>query len=233
MSTPATSAKVEKVLTEIGIEVWTGVTIDGVTERAVETSAGPIPARTLFWAAGITAPPVVAELPVEHARNGAVMVDGTLRIPGHPEVFVVGDSAWAFDGQTGEPAPPTGQAAEHMGLYVGDAIAALIDGGQPKPFRFRTLGRLALLGERTGVAEVFGHAFAGIPAWLLWHGYYLSKIPSWRNRLRLLIALALAEVTGRETAQLRLEPSAGGKRSHRRDHGDLGAHSGDAVVRAL
>jgi NADH dehydrogenase len=207
MSTPATSAKVEKVLTEIGIEVWTGVTIEGIIERAVETSAGPIPARTLFWAAGISAPPIVAQLPVEHARNGAVMVDGTLRIPGHPEVFVVGDSAWAFDAQTGEPAPPTGQAAEHMGLYAGDAIATLIEGGQPKPFRFRTLGRLALLGERTGVAEVFGHAFAGIPAWLLWHGYYLSKIPSWRNRLRLLIALALAEFTGRETAQLRLGSS--------------------------
>src|SRR3954466_9864996 len=63
MSTPATSAMVRKVLTKIGIEVWTGVTIEGVTERAVETSAGPIPARTLFWAAGISAPSVVAGLP--------------------------------------------------------------------------------------------------------------------------------------------------------------------------
>jgi NADH dehydrogenase len=212
MSTPATSAMVEKVLTELGIEVWTGVTIEGVTERAVQTSEGPIPARTLFWAAGISAPPVVAELSVDHARNGAVIVDGTLRIPGHSEVFVVGDSAWAFDGQTGEPAPPTAQAAEHMGLYVGNAIADLIEGREPKPFRFRTLGRLALLGERTGVAEVFGRAFDGIPAWLLWHGYYLSKIPSWRNRLRLLIALTLSEFTGRETAQLRLEPSSEAER---------------------
>ena len=200
MSTPATSAMVEKVLTEIGIEVWTGVTIEGVTERAVQTSEGPIPARSLFWAAGISAPPVVAELPVDHAGNGAVIVDGTLRIPGHPEVFVVGDNAWAFDGQTGEPAPPTGQAAEHMGLYAGNAIADLIEGKPPAPFRFRTLGRLALLGERTGVAEVFGHAFDGIPAWLLWHGYYLSKLPSWRNRLRLVIALVLAEFLGRDGA---------------------------------
>jgi NADH:ubiquinone reductase (H+-translocating) len=207
MSTPATSAMVEKVLTEIGVEVWTGVSIEGVTERAVQTSAGSIPTRTLFWAAGISAPSVVANLPVEHARNGAVMVDETLRIPGRPDVFVVGDSAWAFDGLTGEPAPPTAQAAEHMGLYVGDAIADLIDGRQPKPFRFRTLGRLALLGNRTGVAEVFGHAFDGLPAWLLWHAYYLSKIPSWRNRFRLLITLALSGLTGRETAQLRLEPS--------------------------
>jgi NADH dehydrogenase len=175
----------------------------------------------------------VAELPVEHARNGAVTVDGTLRIPGYPEVFVVGDSAWAFDAQTGEPAPPTAQASEHMGLYVGDAIATLVEGGQPKPFRFRTLGRLALLGERTGVAEVFGLAFDGIPAWLLWHGYYLSKLPSWRNRLRLVIALALAEITGRETAQLRLEPSAGGERSLLREHGVTVARSGEAGTGTL
>ena len=115
--------------------------------------------------------------------------------------------------QTGEPAPPTGQAAEHMGLYVGDAIATLIGGGQPKPFRFRTLGRLALLGERTGVAEVFGHAFDGLLAWLLWHGYYLSKLPSWRNRIRLLTNWLLAGLTGRETAQLRLGSSTGGMES--------------------
>ena len=193
MSTPATSAKVRKVLTELGIEVWTGVSIEGLTDRAVLTSEGPIPSRTLFWAAGISAPPVVASLPVEHARNGAVIVDATLRIPGRPEVFVVGDNAWAFDGQTKEPTPPTAQAGEHMGLYAADAIAELIAGRQPKPFRFRTLGRLALLGERTGVAEVFGLAFDGFPAWLLWHGYYLSKIPAWRNRLRLLVDLGLSE----------------------------------------
>src|SRR5262249_51957659 len=157
-----TSAKVEKVLREIGIDVWTGVTIEGVTERAVQTSRGAIPARTLFWAAGISAPPVVAELPVDHARNGAVIVEETLRIPGRPEVFAVRDRAWSFARLKGEPAPPTAEAAEHMGHYAGDAIADLIEGRQPRPFRFRTLGRLALLGERTGVAEAFGHAFDGL-----------------------------------------------------------------------
>src|SRR5215217_1748830 len=157
MSSPVTSAMVERVLTEEGIEVWTGVAIEGVTERAVQTSRGEIPARTLFWAAGISAPPVVRDLPVEHARNGAILVDETLRVPGRPEVFVVGDCAWAFDGVTGAPTPPTAQAAEHMGAYVGDTIAGLIAGREPQPFRFKTLGRLALLGTRTGVAEVSGH----------------------------------------------------------------------------
>jgi NADH dehydrogenase len=207
MSTPTTSARVKDVLTGEGIEVWTGAAIEGVTERAVKTSRGEIPARTLFWAAGISAPPVVRDLPVDHARNGAINVDASLRVPGHPEVFVVGDAAWAYDGVTGDPTPPTAQAAEHMGAYAGEAIASAIAGRSLPPFRFQTRGRLALLGHRTGVAEVAGRAFSGIPAWLLWHGYYLSKIPSWRNRVRLLTDLLLAGLTGRETALLRLEPS--------------------------
>ncbi len=208
MSSPNTSAAVERTLREEGVEVWTDVAIEGVTEREVQTSRGPIPARTLFWAAGITAPSVVRVLPVEHARNGAVLVDDTLRVPGRPEVFVVGDSAWAFDGASGDPTPPTAQAAGHMGEYVAEAIAGLIAGRQPSPFRFVTRGRLALLGHRTGVAEVFGLAFDGLPAWLLWHGYYLRTIPAWRNRIRLLTNWLLAGLTGRETAQLRLGASS-------------------------
>ena len=204
MSSPATSATVERVLTTIGVEVWTGVALEGVTDRAVQTSRGDIPARTLFWAAGITAPPVIRALPTAHARNGAVLVDQTLRIPGRDTVFVIGDSAWAFDAVTSEPVPPTAQAAEHAGKYVGEAIAALIAGHQPGAFRFETRGRLALLGNRTGVAEIGGLTLAGLPAWLLWHGYYLSKIPAWRNRIRLLVSWLLAGLLGRESTQVRL-----------------------------
>ena len=208
MSSPTTSATVERVLREEGVEVWTDVAIEGVTEREVQTSRGAIPARTLFWAAGITAPPVVRDLPVDHARNGSVLVDETLRVPGRAEVFVVGDSAWAFDGVSGDPTPPTAQAAGHMGDYVAETIAEVIAGRHPAPFRYVTRGRLALLGHRTGVAEVFGLAIDGFPAWLLWHGYYLRTIPSWRNRIRLLTNWWLAGLTGRETAQLRLGSSS-------------------------
>ena len=208
MSSPTTSATVERVLREEGVEVWTDVAIEGVTEREVQTSRGAIPARTLFWAAGITAPPVVRDLPVDHARNGSVLVDETLRVPGRAEVFVVGDSAWAFDGVSGDPTPPTAQAAGHMGDYVAETIAEVIAGRHPAPFRYVTRGRLALLGHRTGVAEVFGLAIDGLPAWLLWHGYYLRTIPSWRNRIRLLTNWWLAGLTGRETAQLRLGSSS-------------------------
>jgi NADH:quinone reductase (non-electrogenic) len=178
MSNREASAQVEQVRRSESVEVWTSTAIEGVSEREVQTSRGPIPARTLFWAAGITAPEVVQALPVEHARNGAVMVDEMLRLPGRPEVFVVGDCAWAYDRASGDPVPPTAQASEHMGRYVAGAIATIVEDGTPEPFRFETRGRLAQLGRRTGVAEVFGRTYSGMPAWLLWHGYYLLHIPS-------------------------------------------------------
>ena len=205
MSEPETSVAVRRELEAQGIEVLTGVAIEGVTERTVRTSRGEIPARTLFWAAGITAPPVVRELPIEHARNGAVVVDATLRVPARPEVYVIGDSAWAFDGVTHAPVPPTAQAAEHEGRYVAGAIAARLSGGEVSPFHFRPMGHLALLGHGTGVGRIGPFTITGRLAWLLWHSYYLSHIPSWRNQIRLITAWVLSGVAGRETAQLPLD----------------------------
>ena len=204
MSSPRTSDAVRRTLEGEGIEVLTGAAVEGVTATTVHTTRGDIPARTLFWAAGITAPDVVRSLPVEHARNGAVIVDDHLRLPRHPEVYVVGDAAWAFDAATREPIPPTAQAAEHQGAYVAATIASELAGRPAPPFRFRTKGRLALLGKRTGVAELGPFTITGLPAWFLWHAYYLAHIPSWRNRLHLLTDWLLAALTGRETAQLRL-----------------------------
>jgi len=204
MSDPRTSDAVRRVLQREGIEILTGVAIRGASAKVVQTTAGDIPARTLFWAAGITAPPLVQALSVEKARNGAVLVNDHLRIDTHPEVFVVGDAAWAIDPETGSGVPPTAQAAQHEGRYVGKTIAAELRGAPVRPFRFATRGHLALLGNRTGVAEVKGFTFTGFPAWLLWHLYYLYAIPSWRNRLQLGSDWLLSWLTGRETGQLRL-----------------------------
>lgn len=204
MSDQRTSEAVRQTLEREGIEVQTGVSIDSVTDRSVKTSQGEIPARTLFWAAGITAPEVVEQIPVEHARNGALIVDGYLRVPDHPEVYAIGDSAWATDPKTGTGIPPTAQAAEHQGRYVADTIAAELRGRNASPFKFTPLGHLALLGRRTGVGRIGPVTLTGLPAWLAWHGYYLSHIPSWRNRLHLLTDWLLAEASGRETGQLRL-----------------------------
>lgn len=206
MSTPETSRKVQQVLEKEGIEVLTGVSVEGVTEKSVLITQGEIPTHTFFWAAGISAPPLISELAVKKAGNGALIVNDHLQIPGHEEVFVLGDTAWAFDATTKAAIPPTAQAAEHEGAYVAGVLADLLKGNQnSEPFVFKPRGHLALLGRRTGVAQVGKSVFTGIPAWVLWHSYYLSHIPSWRSRLQLLVNWGLAAFAGPETTQLRFE----------------------------
>jgi NADH dehydrogenase len=148
---------------------------------------------------------VVRELPVQHAENGAVIVDEYLRVPGHPEVYVIGDAAWAYDSITKDPAPPTAQAARLQGDYVGEVIAEEYAGRPAPVYRYKILGHLALLGHYTGVAEVGPVAFGGFPAWILWHLAYLLRNPSWAKRIRLVVDWLLSGILGREIGQLRLE----------------------------
>ncbi|MDQ3855593.1 MAG: FAD-dependent oxidoreductase [Chloroflexota bacterium] len=150
----ATSEAVRRQLETKGVEVWTGTSVEGVTDRAVQTSRGAIPARTLFWAAGTTAPEVVKHLPVEHARNGAVVVDDQMRIPSHPEVRVIGDSAWGYDAETGEPLPALAQAAQQQGKYAGRMLANELHGRATSPYSFSPRGIMVLLGRHSGVAQL-------------------------------------------------------------------------------
>jgi len=205
MGDSGTARLVRKVLVKEGIEVLTGTSITGVTKATVETSVGSIPARTLFWAAGITAPEVVRELPVNHAPNGAIIVDNFLRIPEYPNVYVVGDVAWAYDSASGFPVPPTAQASHQQGAYVGKTIAMLYAGSAAEPYRYVTLGHLALLGRHTAVAKIGWIRFTGLPAWVFWHVAYLSLNPSWNKRIRLVVDWFLSALLGRETGQLRLD----------------------------
>lgn len=206
LSSEQTSAEVRRILETEGIEVQTGVSVTGATADAVQTSHGDIPTHTFFWAAGIAAPAVVRDIPIPHARNGAILVDERLRVHEHQNVYAIGDAAWATDPDTDAGVPPTAQAAEHEGAYVAGAIAAQLAGETVEPFAFKPRGHLALLGRGTGVAEIGGVSLTGFPAWFLWHAYYLTHIGTMRNRIRLIADLVLSTVTGRETGQLRLDP---------------------------
>lgn len=202
-SKPNTSRLVQRVLEREGIEVMTGTAITGVTETTVETSAGSIPARTFFWAAGITAPDIIRQLPVQHAHNGAVTVNSYLRLSEHPEVYIIGDCAWAYDAD-GKPVPATAQASRQQGMYVGKTIAAEYAKREIYPYRYAPLGHLALLGHYSGVAEIGPLTFDGFLAFLLWHLVYLVRNPSWTKRIRLLVDWTLSAILGREIGELRL-----------------------------
>ncbi|HEY4385083.1 MAG TPA: NAD(P)/FAD-dependent oxidoreductase [Ktedonobacteraceae bacterium] len=204
MSEPSTSRMVREALEKGGIEVLTGRSVKGVTETTVETSTETISAHTFFWAAGTTAPDVVRQLPVQHARNGAIMIDDHLCIPEYPDVYVIGDSAWAYDSSTGNPVPATAQAAGQQGKYVAKTIAAKYMNQPTMPYRYTTLGHLALLGRYTGVAEIGTFAFGGLAAWISWHLVYLQRNPSWPKRIRLVTDWFLSGILGREAGQLRL-----------------------------
>lgn len=204
-STRKTSKLVRKVLKQQGIDVRTGVSVESATDQLVKTSSGDIPARTLFWAAGTSAPAIVRELPVEHARNGSLIVDDHLRVVGQSNVYGIGDAAWVIDPASGEGVPPTAQAAQGEAKYVARAIAVNIKGKKYRPYKYSTLGHLALLGKWTGVANVGPLTFSGFPAWVVWHGAYLLRIPSWRKRIKLIDDWISALILGRETNQLRLD----------------------------
>ena len=207
LASPDVAKRVQRALEHAGVELYTGAAIERVTEEAVYAGDSVIPTRNVFWAAGVNAPAVVRELPVEHAPNGAVIVDDRLRIPNYPNVYVVGDAAWANDGLTGRPVPALAQAAEHEARYVARAIVAALDNKPLLPFHFTKLGEMTLLGKRNAVAEVGPFVVTGEPAWLLWHAYYLSHIGSWKNRLLLAADWALAATLGPETGELRLADS--------------------------
>jgi NADH dehydrogenase len=146
-----------------------------------------IQTETLVWTAGTAPSPLMQTLPVERDKRGAVVVDYTLAVPGHPGVWAVGDCAAITDAKTGQPCPPTAQFALREAHTLARNIHASVHGGQLQPFHFNALGALCVVGHHTACAEIKGFRFSGLFAWFLWRGIYLSKLPSLERKARVLI----------------------------------------------
>jgi len=152
-----------------------------------------IPCETLLWTAGSAPHPLLRTLPLDLDRRGAVIVDSRLAVPGHPGLWAVGDCASIAD-ETGKPCPPTAQFALREARQAAYNIHANVKGRPAKPFRFRSLGALCVVGHQTACAELkapFGRKttvrFSGLLAWLMWRGLYLSKLPGVERKLRVLV----------------------------------------------
>lgn len=161
--------------------------------RVVLKSGEEIPAQTLVWTAGTTPNPLLKTLGIELDKRGAIVVDSTLSVPGHPGVWAVGDCAAITDAKTGKPCPPTAQFALREGEIVAHNLYASLKGKPLKPFHFDSLGALCLVGHHTACAEVtlpFARdqsvRFSGLIAWLMWRGLYLSKLPGLERKIRVL-----------------------------------------------
>ena len=167
-----------------GLEIITNARVTGVTSHAVSLADGRVIAsRLVVWTAGTSPHPLIGRLPCE-TDHGRIKVDETLAVPGHPGIWALGDCAVVPDRRTGRPFPPTAQHAIREARTVAGNIAASLDGQPLRAFDFRTLGQLAAIGRRTGVARVFGVNFSGFIAWWLWRTIYLGKLPRFEKKVR-------------------------------------------------
>ncbi len=137
------------------------------------------------WTAGIKANELVKSLGRPADRMGRIEVDPCLRLPGYPEVFVLGDAARVTDVKSGNPLPPEAQVALQQARYVARLIKNRNDGKTPQPFRFTRLGRLASLGSRNAVTQILFLRFKGFVAWFIWRTVYLFRFKGLRNKVRL------------------------------------------------
>jgi NADH:quinone reductase (non-electrogenic) len=157
--------------------------------------------------------PLVAALPVEKER-GRIVVDGGLEVPGYPGVWALGDCAFAVDGKSGEPSPPTAQHATRQARCLAGNIVASIRGGAKKRFAFTALGKMGALGHHSAVAEVFGLKLSGFLAWWLWRTIYLMKLPGFDRKLRVATDWTLDLVLPPDIVQLKTEKPFTIRREH-------------------
>jgi NADH dehydrogenase len=157
--------------------------------------------ETLVWTAGTAPSPLMQTLPVERDKRGAVVVDHTLAVSGHPGIWAVGDCAAITDAKTGQPCPPTAQFALREARALAHNIHAHVQGHQLQPFHFNALGALCVVGHHTACAEIKGFRFSGLFAWFLWRGVYLAKLPSLERKVRVLIDWIVELFFPRDIAQ--------------------------------
>src|SRR5436853_2440953 len=175
----------EKVLARRGVEICLKTRVKSLTESKVFLADGvSIPSRTLVWTAGTVPSPIISSLPCAKER-GRILVNQFLGVPNWPDVWAVGDCAFVPDIRNpGKSHPPTAQHAIREGKVVAQNIAAVLSGRSLKLFSFRTIGLLASIGRRMGVARILGFNFSGFFAWWMWRTVYLSKLPGLDKKVR-------------------------------------------------
>jgi NADH dehydrogenase len=201
---PMLSEKAQRQLERLGVVVFTKKMVTGVDATGVWLGEERIAARTVVWAAGVAASPIGRGLGVPVDRAGRVKVASDLTVPGHKEVFVVGDLALIE--QDGRPVPGVAPAANQMGAHAARNIVRAVEGQPHSAFRYVDKGSLATIGRRAGVADFGRFQLWGAPAWLAWLGIHIFFLIGFRNRLVVMLDWALAYLTYQRHARLLLGP---------------------------
>jgi NADH dehydrogenase FAD-containing subunit len=198
---PSLSAAAAAALTRLGIEVRPGAKVTRIDPCGVLLSGERIDSRTLIWAAGVAASPAAEWLGVTSGRGGRVSVEADLTLPGHPEIFVIGDTAEVRgpDGTLAGIAP----VAKQEGAYVARVIAARLAGRPiPAPFRYRDFGKLATIGRREAVVDFGRLRLTGRLAWFAWGAAHIYFLTGFRNRMTVAIDWLWSYLTYQRGARL-------------------------------
>jgi len=188
-------------LADRGVEVLLNTRVTGVNgPRTVLSTGEEIDAKTLVWTAGISANPMLDCLPCERSR-GRIVVNEYLQSPDLPNVWAAGDCASIMDPATGQTYPPTAQHALREGAHIARNIVAELNGAPKRPFSFSTIGLLAAIGRRTGVANILGLKFSGFVAWWLWRTIYLAKLPRLEKKVRVALDWTLDILFAKDLVQ--------------------------------
>ncbi len=180
------SEKAREALERLGVKVLTNTRVSNVDADGVVTDNGSIPSKSVIWAAGNQASPLVRAMGADTDRAGRARVTGRLTLPDDDRVFVLGDAAYLE--QNGRPVPGVAPAATQMGRYAGAAIGRAVAGqAPPADFRYVDKGSMATIGRAKAIADIKGFRFSGFPAWLMWSLIHVFYLITFRNRVRVFL----------------------------------------------
>jgi len=185
---PELSESARKQLDGLGVEVRTGAVVTHIDAEGVEIGDERIASRTVLWAAGVAASPLGRALGVPLDRAGRVQIQADLTVPGHPDVYVIGDLAHLE--QDGKPVPGVAPAAAQMGKHAAKNIVRTLAGRPKLPFRYVDKGSMATIGRGAAVAQIGKFRITGFLAWLLWMFVHVMFLVGFRNRLIVVIQWA-------------------------------------------
>ncbi len=198
---PDLSEKARKQLVDLGVEVMTSAVVTDVSATEVHIGERKIPSRTVLWAAGVQASPLAVSLGVPLDRAGRVLVEADLTIPGHKEVFVIGDLA-AVKQRSGELVPGVAPAAIQEGQHTALNLDRAINGQPLRAFQYNDKGSLATIGRAAAVAEVGPLKMSGFIAWFAWLAIHIFFLIGFRNRFLVITQWAWAYLTHARGARL-------------------------------
>jgi NADH:ubiquinone reductase (H+-translocating) len=183
---PRLRESARRALVKRGVEVLLNKQVKAAGEDFIELAGGErIAVGTVVWTAGVRAGDLAATLGAERGGGGTVKVSAALQLPGHPEVFVIGDLA-AVE-QNGEQLPQLIPPAMQEARHVARSILRALAGERPEPFRYADPGMMATIGRNAGIAEIGPLRMSGFPGWVLWLGFHLLQIVTFRSKLVVLL----------------------------------------------